>query len=262
VKEEDNTVGKRRFHFESFWTRMEGFQDVVLEAWNSVHPARCPFITLDRKLKETAKRSRTWSDKRVGHIVSQLCLAKKLLHKLEIAQDHMTLAPAESWLKNRLKKQSLLLASFKRTMARLRSRITRIKDGDANTKYFHMHARYRKRKNLVTLLKDGDNIVTSQADKANLVDQFYSNLIGQSVFRESTIDLEALVSQLITSLLWTALSLSRRFGKLFRIYLPIRPLGQMGSPGDFIRFVGTSSKWRCSMQFQQYGVGTSLTWTK
>jgi hypothetical protein len=67
-----------------------------------------------------------------------------------------------------------------------------IKEGDANTKYFHMHARYRKRKNLVTLLRDGDNIVTSQADKANLVDHFYSNLIGQSDFRESTIDLEAL----------------------------------------------------------------------
>jgi hypothetical protein len=49
-----------------------------------------------------------------------------------------------------------------------------------------------KGKKLVTLLRDGDNIVTSQADKANLVDQFYSNLIGQSVFRESTIDLEAL----------------------------------------------------------------------
>lgn len=121
---------------------MEGFQDVVLEAWNSVQSARCPFLTLDRKLKETAKRLHIWSEKQVGHIVSQLCLAKELLHKLEIAQDHKP-----------LKKPSLLLAS---------------------------------------LLRDGDNIVTSQADKANLVDQFYSNLIGQSVFRESTIDLEAL----------------------------------------------------------------------
>jgi hypothetical protein len=171
---------------------LEGFQDVVLEAWNSVQPASCPFITLDRKLKVTAKSLRSWSDKQVGHIVSQLYLAKELLHKLEIAQDHMTLSPAECWLKNRLKKQSLMLASFKRTMARLRSRITRIKEGGANTKFFHMHARYRKRKHLVTLLKDGDNIITSYAAKADLVDQFYSNLIGQSVSRENTIDLVAL----------------------------------------------------------------------
>jgi hypothetical protein len=44
-----------------------------------------------------------------------------------------------------LKKHSLALASLKRTIARIRSRINWLKDGDANTKLFHMHARYRKK---------------------------------------------------------------------------------------------------------------------
>jgi hypothetical protein len=44
----------------------------------------------------------------------------------------------------------------------------------------------------MTMWRDGENFVTSQTDKAALVDQFYSNLIGQSGFRERTIDLEAL----------------------------------------------------------------------
>jgi hypothetical protein len=166
-----------RLPFSSFSQAPHNF-DLRPAGRNSVQPASCPFITLDRKLKVTAKSLRTWSDKQVGHIVSQLRLAKELLHKLEIAQDHRTLSPAECWLKNRLKKQSLLLASFKRTMARLRSRITRINEGDANTKFLHMHARYRKRKNLVTLLKDDDNIVTSHAAKADLVDQFYPILLA------------------------------------------------------------------------------------
>jgi hypothetical protein len=42
------------------------------------------------------------------------------------------LTPAEFWLKNKLKKHSLLLSSLKRTMARMRSRILWLKDGDAN----------------------------------------------------------------------------------------------------------------------------------
>jgi hypothetical protein len=147
---------------------------------------------LDRKLKETSRRLHSWSDKKVGHVASQLALAKELLHKFETAQDHIMLSPAENWLKNKLKMQSLLLASFKRTMDRLRSRISWLKEGDANTKYFHMHARHRKRKNLVTKLKDGDNILTSHHEKAGVVDLFYSKLIGHEVERDRSINLEAL----------------------------------------------------------------------
>ena len=87
---------------------------------------------------------------------SQLALAKEILHKLEMAQDGRILSPAEFWLKNKLKKQSLLLSSFKRTMARLRARISWLRDGDANTKLFHLHARHRKRKNFVARLVDGN----------------------------------------------------------------------------------------------------------
>jgi hypothetical protein len=27
--------GKKRFHFESFWPKMQGFQEVVSDSWNS-----------------------------------------------------------------------------------------------------------------------------------------------------------------------------------------------------------------------------------
>jgi hypothetical protein len=74
--------------------------------------------------------------------------------------------------KNRLKKQALLLSSFKHTMARLRSRISWLKEGDANTKLFHLHARHRKRKNFVYKLVDGDHTLTSHDEKAVCVDSF------------------------------------------------------------------------------------------
>jgi exonuclease III len=100
----DNRIGRRRFHFEAFWTKLDDFQDTVAEVWNSVQATTCPFNTLDRKLKETAKKLQTWSDRKVGHVRSQLALAKEILHKLEMAQDGRILSPAEFWLKNKLKK--------------------------------------------------------------------------------------------------------------------------------------------------------------
>jgi hypothetical protein len=77
-------------------------------------------------------------------------------------------------------------------MARLRSRISWLKEGDANSKLFHLHARHRKRKNFVASLVDGNNILSSHIDKAAAVDQFFSNLIGTNVDRDWTIDLDAL----------------------------------------------------------------------
>jgi hypothetical protein len=69
----------------------------------------------------------------------------------------------------------------------LRSRIHWIKEGDANTKLFHMHARYRKRKNFVAKLISGSAIFTDHEDKASLVDEFYSDLLGSSSDRSLTI---------------------------------------------------------------------------
>jgi hypothetical protein len=96
------------------------------------------------------------------------------------------------WLKNKLKKHTLLLSSLRRTMARLRSRISWLKDGDANSKIFHLHARHHKRKNIVTSLREGDVTLTGHDEKAATVDHFFFNLIGTNVDRDRIIDIDAL----------------------------------------------------------------------
>jgi hypothetical protein len=115
----DNRVCKKRFHFEAFWHKLDGFQDAVKEAWQSVQMGPCPLLSLHLKFMATAKGLQAWSDKKVGHVESQLCLAREILHQLEIAQDGRTLSQEESALKNMLKKQTLVLSSLKRTIARL-----------------------------------------------------------------------------------------------------------------------------------------------
>jgi len=71
---QDNKLGRRRFHFESFWPKLEGFQDTIADAWASVQAGPCPFLTLDFKFKAATKALQSWSDKTVGHVNSQLAL--------------------------------------------------------------------------------------------------------------------------------------------------------------------------------------------
>jgi hypothetical protein len=51
----DNLPGTRRFHFEAFWPKLEGFQDGVSLGWNSVPTIACPFAILDAKSKSITK---------------------------------------------------------------------------------------------------------------------------------------------------------------------------------------------------------------
>jgi hypothetical protein len=66
----------------------------------------------------------------------------------------------------------LSLASFERTMARLRYRVRYLKDGDANTSFFHKHATVCKRKNFIPKLLDGDRVATSQEEKHEIMYNF------------------------------------------------------------------------------------------
>ncbi|XP_066342200.1 uncharacterized protein [Miscanthus floridulus] len=78
------------------------------------------------------------------------------------------------------------------TIRRLQSRISWLSDGDANTALFHAKACYRKRKKFVAQLMLDGQLYTDHEKKAEIIDDFYSNLLGQSVAREHTINLAAL----------------------------------------------------------------------
>jgi hypothetical protein len=146
---------------------MDGFQDAVAQTWGSVPAGPCPLITLSKKLQATARALQSWSDKKVGNIKLQLELARELLHQLEVAQDSRSLSSSEVWLRNSIKKHSLALSSLSRTMARLRSRISWLKEGDANTSLFHAQARFRQKKNFIAAVRSDDGqIWTAQEDKA------------------------------------------------------------------------------------------------
>ena len=46
---------RKRFHVEAFWPSLDGFLEVVKEAWDSVQPRTCPLDILALKFKATAR---------------------------------------------------------------------------------------------------------------------------------------------------------------------------------------------------------------
>lgn len=96
-------AGKPRFHFESFWPKMEGFHDIVQRAWHSVPNSGQPIERLHEKLRATTKALQSWSQRTVGNVRLLLDVAREALHRLDMAQDVRGLTPDESWLRRQLK---------------------------------------------------------------------------------------------------------------------------------------------------------------
>jgi hypothetical protein len=125
----------------------------------------------------------------VGNVRVQLGLVREVLHRLEMARDFRILSSGEVWLLNMLKQGCLSLASLEKTVARLRSRIHYLREGDANTKFFHLQACYRKKKNFISKLEEDGRMATNHDDMQQILKGYFSNLLGADLQRHFTIDL-------------------------------------------------------------------------
>jgi hypothetical protein len=101
---------KRRFKFESFWLKLEGFDEAVREAWVCDPNIVDPFRRLDALFRNAAERLQSWGQKRVGNIKLNIAIANTLILRLDVAQERRILTPMEIWLRRMLKQAVLGLA--------------------------------------------------------------------------------------------------------------------------------------------------------
>jgi len=130
---------------------------------------------IDIKLHRTAQALKSWSAKHIGSVRLQLAIAKEIVYIFDLAQEHRLLSAAEHELRLRAKLCSLGLASLQRTILRQRARITFLAEGDANTKFFHLQACHRSRKNFINKLKVGENFL---AQNEQMADGVYNHFHG------------------------------------------------------------------------------------
>ncbi|KAK1627690.1 hypothetical protein QYE76_002005 [Lolium multiflorum] len=183
---------KKRFKFEAFWLNLEGFEAALREAWVCDPSIVDPFRCLDALFRNAAEYFEAWGEKKVGNIKLKIVMSNTLILKFDVAQESRMLTHAEAWLRRTLKHAVLGLSSLERTIARQRSRIRWLQEGDANTKLFHVVANGRRTKNYIASVRVGEETVTTHERKNVVFTEAYDMLIGSIHNREHTINLEAL----------------------------------------------------------------------
>jgi hypothetical protein len=84
------------------------------------------------------------------------------LANLERAQEERALTADELEFKKYLKNKSLGMAAVQKSRARQHSRLTWMRKGDSNTRFFHLHANRRKKKSFIATLIGESRTAISQ----------------------------------------------------------------------------------------------------
>ncbi|KAJ1259499.1 hypothetical protein BS78_10G160700 [Paspalum vaginatum] len=172
-----NQCGPRRpksFKFENFWAQLPGFKETVAEAWQERTDHYEPF----HKFTSEAK--------------ILFLMTQQVILCLDVAQENRTLSSAELSLRAKLKKCILGLAVIERARSKQASRITNLKMGDANTKYFHRRINARRRKNFIQQLRKDHGWAISHEEKAATILEHFNKIMGRPLPRRHDLNWEEL----------------------------------------------------------------------
>lgn len=118
----------------------------------------------------------------------QHAIANEVIFQLDVAQEERALTDEELLLKSTLKSRVLGLATLVKIRIRQRARLTWLKCGDVNSKFFHLKANSRKRKNFIPALITPSGIAVTTEQKEAELERYFSQRLGQYVPRSLTLN--------------------------------------------------------------------------
>jgi hypothetical protein len=143
-------------------------------------------------MRDTAKFLSRWSRGLFSNTKVLLHAALIGILHLDRAQDNRLLSTNELHLRASLKRKVVALAVVERARRKQCARINNIKEGYANTKFFHMRVNARRRKNHIHRMKDNHGWVTDQNAKEEIVSNHFQSIMGTRVARTHDFNWEEL----------------------------------------------------------------------
>ena len=92
-------------------------------------------------------------------------------------------------MRRELKRKVLGLASLQRAIARQKSRILWLKEGEASERFFKIFASHRQRKNIILSIHSEGHVFTGQNSIAQAIDDYYQRLLGSAAERSHALTL-------------------------------------------------------------------------
>ena len=233
-KERDKNCRKRkkRFQYEIMWESHEDFNPWLGEVWQG--DKATTLADLQRKLTSVAGQLEGWSRHTFGHVRLELRKLKEELEAMQANPLRAGLTQEEIKLTDRI----IELNHREEIMWQQRSRIRWLSAGDKNTRFFHLRASLRRKKNKISKLKRPDGQVTEDADEmSKLATMFYKNLYSSEGVSDMEVVLDAVPTRVtpeMNDLLLAPFDSREVKEALFQMF-PTKAPGPDGFPAHFFQ---------------------------
>jgi hypothetical protein len=178
----------RPFRFEAMWSKDPRCGDVIKQAWNSEVYGSHAFI-LCRKQFHTATTLKKWNRDVFGHCQTKIKELNSRIEKMQMQDITEQNAKHEAALQGELNEW----LRRNEVLWRQKSRETWLKDGDKNSKFFHLSTVIRRKRNSIDAIKNGDGEwITCKKDIRNHVVESFQHLFREEAV-EFPLDLEHLI---------------------------------------------------------------------
>jgi hypothetical protein len=151
------------------------YKKVVEETWRSQTVTGWVGFVLREKLKSIKSRLKVWSKEEFGGMDDRISSLIDEIHDLDVKSEDIGLSDVEVVTRKSKFTNLWNLLKSKEAVLFQRSRSKCLREGDANSKYFHGCVKARAKRNAILALKVGDNWLESPPLVRSAVEEFFAN---------------------------------------------------------------------------------------
>ncbi|GAU51943.1 hypothetical protein TSUD_417260, partial [Trifolium subterraneum] len=180
--------GPKPFRFNNFWLKNNNFRALVINTWEAQNFSGWMGYILKDRLKGLKIVIKNWNGEVYGKPVERKRSLVEKIKVLDLKSEQVGISDEEVEVRRRLFDElwvvlkSIDASSFQRSRARW------LKEGDANTKYFHAHVKARGRRNNISALLTEDGWVEGPTNVRQAVVSFFQQHFATTAWERPTLE--------------------------------------------------------------------------
>jgi hypothetical protein len=185
------------FRYEAAWRRADSYADTVESNWAAVGDGPNPMFSASANLKKVAGNLKEWSASTFGSVRKEINRLEKCLRYLRCSATSDDSIAEEK----RVERQLCELFEREEIMARQRSRVEWLCEGDRNTAFFHAKCTARRKTNHIgALVREDGSVSTDQTEIKGMVHDWCETLFTSEPISSTEVVLEALPVKVDTAM--------------------------------------------------------------